>query len=211
MFLPLFLPTPPCVSLRRVKNEAEPFSRKRKTSPNPRPGPGRATFLLQRPQNLPLLLSSSCTMSYRPDSVPLQEAVVCPSYPGAGGAQYPGAGGGGQRGFQYTVLEAPQKMPRDHFIWSLCCLLHFNPCCLGFAALLHSVKARDKKVVGDIEGAREYGNTARTLNIISTVLVCLLFIVFIILTVVMFEQITQMIATLQDNKSRFSDYGTFSG
>uniref|UniRef100_A0A3P9I233 Uncharacterized protein n=1 Tax=Oryzias latipes TaxID=8090 RepID=A0A3P9I233_ORYLA len=55
----------------------------------------------------------------------------------------------------------------DHIIWSLCCFLYSNPLCLGLAALIFSIKSRDRKVVGDLEGARHYGATARCLNIAS--------------------------------------------
>uniref|UniRef100_A0A8C6SIN6 Uncharacterized protein n=1 Tax=Neogobius melanostomus TaxID=47308 RepID=A0A8C6SIN6_9GOBI len=109
-------------------------------------------------------------MSLRPDSVPLQEGTM--SYPNSGQ-------------FQYSMLEVRREMPKDHFIWSLCCFFYYNPFCLGLAALIHSVKARDRKVLGDIEGAHNYASTARTLNIISTVLFCLSVVIAIIVTVVL--------------------------
>ncbi|KAI4825708.1 hypothetical protein KUCAC02_021379, partial [Chaenocephalus aceratus] len=69
---------------------------------------------------------------------------------------------------QCTPVSVPPEPPRDHIIWSLCCLFYSNPCCLGLAALIFSIKARDRKVVGDMEGARRYGSTARCLNICAT-------------------------------------------
>ncbi|KAK7893143.1 hypothetical protein WMY93_022295 [Mugilogobius chulae] len=69
---------------------------------------------------------------------------------------------------QNSSVQVMREMPKDHFIWSLICCFYYNPLCLGLAALIFSVKARDRKVVGDIESARSYGSTARTLNIIST-------------------------------------------
>uniref|UniRef100_A0A3P9I288 Uncharacterized protein n=1 Tax=Oryzias latipes TaxID=8090 RepID=A0A3P9I288_ORYLA len=69
------------------------------------------------------------------------------------------------------VLQA--EPPKDHIIWSLCCFLYSNPLCLGLAALIFSIKSRDRKVVGDLEGARHYGATARCLNIVATIIVCL--------------------------------------
>uniref|UniRef100_A0A8C6U8S8 Uncharacterized protein n=1 Tax=Neogobius melanostomus TaxID=47308 RepID=A0A8C6U8S8_9GOBI len=78
--------------------------------------------------------------------------------------------------FKYSLLDANQEIPKDYIIWSLLSLIYSNPC-LGLAAVIHSVKARDSKMVGDIEGARSYGSTARRLNIIATVFFC--FVVFI--------------------------------
>uniref|UniRef100_A0A3P9LJ27 Uncharacterized protein n=1 Tax=Oryzias latipes TaxID=8090 RepID=A0A3P9LJ27_ORYLA len=66
-------------------------------------------------------------------------------------------------GHHFIVLQA--EPPRDHIIWSLCCFFYFNPLCLGLAALIFSIKSRDRKIVGDLEGARHYGATARCLNI----------------------------------------------
>uniref|UniRef100_A0A3P9JF92 Uncharacterized protein n=1 Tax=Oryzias latipes TaxID=8090 RepID=A0A3P9JF92_ORYLA len=66
-------------------------------------------------------------------------------------------------GHNTIVLQA--EPPKDHIIWSLCCFLYSNPLCLGLAALIFSIKSRDRKVVGDLEGARHYGATARCLNI----------------------------------------------
>lgn len=65
-------------------------------------------------------------------------------------------------------VDVSKEMPPDYFIWSLICFSWVNPCCLGLAALIHSVKARDRKVMGDIEGARENGSTAKTLNIVAS-------------------------------------------
>ncbi|KAJ0029052.1 hypothetical protein NQD34_004049 [Periophthalmus magnuspinnatus] len=72
------------------------------------------------------------------------------------------------------------EMPRDHLIWSLFNFLYCNPFCLGLAALISSVRARDKKVMRDIEGARTHGKTAWNLNIISTGLLCLITVITII-------------------------------
>uniref|UniRef100_A0A8C6SGP1 Uncharacterized protein n=1 Tax=Neogobius melanostomus TaxID=47308 RepID=A0A8C6SGP1_9GOBI len=129
-------------------------------------------------------------MSGRPDSVPLQEGTM--SYPNSGQ-------------FQYSVLEVHREMPKDHFIWSLLCFIYCNPCCLGLAALIHSVKARDRKVLGDIEGAHNYASTARTLNIISTVLFCISVVIAIILTAVLFDRVARMVHSLQANAN--SGYG----
>uniref|UniRef100_A0A3Q3SZI5 Uncharacterized protein n=1 Tax=Mastacembelus armatus TaxID=205130 RepID=A0A3Q3SZI5_9TELE len=71
---------------------------------------------------------------------------------------------------QYTAVKMPTP-PRDHIVWSLRTLLYCNPCCLGLAAVIYSIKARDRKMVGDLEGAKRHGSTARCLNIWATVLV----------------------------------------
>ncbi|KAJ8252517.1 hypothetical protein COCON_G00218290 [Conger conger] len=70
--------------------------------------------------------------------------------------------------------------PRDHVLWSLFNLFYMNACCLGFGALYFSIKSRDRKVVGDMEGAREYGSTARCLNIVALCLSLLFFAIVII-------------------------------
>uniref|UniRef100_A0A3B3H601 Uncharacterized protein n=1 Tax=Oryzias latipes TaxID=8090 RepID=A0A3B3H601_ORYLA len=72
-------------------------------------------------------------------------------------------------GHNTIVLQA--EPPKDHIIWSLCSFFYFNPMCLGLAALIFSIKSRDRKVVGDLEGARHYGATARYLNIAATIIV----------------------------------------
>ncbi|KAM8940550.1 interferon-induced transmembrane protein 5 [Pelodytes ibericus] len=59
--------------------------------------------------------------------------------------------------------------PRDHLLWSLCNTLYLNLFCLGFIALIYSVKARDQKVQGDEQTARRYGQKARCYNILATV------------------------------------------
>uniref|UniRef100_A0A3Q3CHP6 Uncharacterized protein n=1 Tax=Haplochromis burtoni TaxID=8153 RepID=A0A3Q3CHP6_HAPBU len=77
---------------------------------------------------------------------------------------------------QPVITEAP----KDYIIWSLCCFVYSNPFCLGLAALIYSIKARDRKVVGDVDGARHYGSTARSLNIAATIIGAIGFFIFII-------------------------------
>uniref|UniRef100_A0A8C6SGM0 Uncharacterized protein n=1 Tax=Neogobius melanostomus TaxID=47308 RepID=A0A8C6SGM0_9GOBI len=120
-------------------------------------------------------------MSSRPDSVPLQEGNM--SKPNSGQL--------------HSVLEVHREMPKDHFVWSLLSFIYCNPCCLGLVALIHSIKARDRKVLGDIEGAHNYASTARTLNIISTVLFCIYVVIAIILTAVLFDQVARLVHSLQ--------------
>ncbi|XP_030281036.1 dispanin subfamily A member 2b-like [Sparus aurata] len=77
---------------------------------------------------------------------------------------------GGPAVVQCTTVNISSEPPKDHIIWSLCCFVYSNPLCLGLAALIFSIKARDRKVAGDLEGARHYASTARCLNIVATVL-----------------------------------------
>ncbi|XP_015269412.1 PREDICTED: dispanin subfamily A member 2b-like [Gekko japonicus] len=69
---------------------------------------------------------------------------------------------------------------RDHIVWSLCTTLYCNACCLGVMALAFSVKARDRKMVGDHNGASSYGSTSRCLNI-TALMLSLLFITIALL------------------------------
>ncbi|XP_069480018.1 interferon-induced transmembrane protein 5-like [Ambystoma mexicanum] len=67
-----------------------------------------------------------------------------------------------------TIGGAP-KVPRDHMIWSVFNTVYLNLFCLGFMALVYSVKARDQKVAGDVDAARRFGSRARCYNILATV------------------------------------------
>ncbi|XP_072721812.1 interferon-induced transmembrane protein 5 [Ciconia boyciana] len=58
--------------------------------------------------------------------------------------------------------------PRDHLVWSIFNTIYMNFCCLGFVALAFSVKARDRKVAGDVEAARRFSSKARCYNALAT-------------------------------------------
>ncbi|XP_068580253.1 interferon-induced transmembrane protein 1-like [Cebidichthys violaceus] len=109
------------------------------------------------------------------------ENVALQGYPGQSG--HPGQSGG-PTVVQYTSVNITSEVPRDHVIWSIFNFLHLNPCCLGLAALVYSIKARDRKMAGDLSGARNYGSTARCLNIWATVVVCLVVFILIIVMAV---------------------------
>ncbi|NWI53993.1 IFM2 protein, partial [Calyptomena viridis] len=81
-----------------------------------------------------------------------------------------------------VVVEEERLPPRDHLLWSLCTTLYGNIFCLGFLALVFSVKSRDRKVLGDYSGALSYSSTAKCLNI--TALVLNMSIVIITVTIV---------------------------
>ncbi|KAM8807318.1 IFM5 protein, partial [Eudromia elegans] len=58
--------------------------------------------------------------------------------------------------------------PRDHLVWSLFSTVYMNFCCLGLVALAFSVKARDRRAAGDVEGAQHLGSRARCYNALAT-------------------------------------------
>ncbi|XP_066558993.1 interferon-induced transmembrane protein 5-like [Amia ocellicauda] len=79
------------------------------------------------------------------------------------------------------------KPPKDYLIWSLCNTLYVNFCCLGFFALVYSVKARDQKVLGDLRAARDYSNKAKWYNILASgwnIIIPLLIIVLFVTGIV---------------------------
>ncbi|KAM4722695.1 dispanin subfamily A member 2b-like [Rhinophrynus dorsalis] len=86
---------------------------------------------------------------------------------------------------QSTVVPIVSHEPplRDYLPWSIFNTMYMNFCCLGFIALVFSVKARDRNLVGDKLGARNYGGTARNLNISATVLTIIFSIIIIIICV----------------------------
>ncbi|XP_069713058.1 interferon-induced transmembrane protein 5-like [Phaenicophaeus curvirostris] len=78
-------------------------------------------------------------------------------------------------------------LPRDHLVWSIFNTIYMNFCCLGFVALAFSVKARDRKVAGDVEAARRFSSKARCYNTLATaasVLLPLLLVALVITGVV---------------------------
>ncbi|XP_048401565.1 dispanin subfamily A member 2b-like [Stegostoma tigrinum] len=117
-------------------------------------------------------------MDYRTGPTPMTSNV----YPYSGPTE-------GSRAVTTTVVNMTPSVTsvRDHFLWSIFNFAFLNFCCLGFVALVFSVKSRDRKVVGDVEGARHYGSTARTLNIVIAVIatVCVVLSIVIPLAVVL--------------------------
>ncbi|KAJ6657539.1 hypothetical protein lerEdw1_002252 [Lerista edwardsae] len=92
---------------------------------------------------------------------------------------------------------ATTKLPRDYEVWSLFNFLFLNCCCMGFLALVYSIKSRDRKIVGDIEGAHHYGRKAKALNaaalIMSTFFILFALIVTAALLATRTKAISQMI------------------
>ncbi|XP_028306595.1 dispanin subfamily A member 2b-like [Gouania willdenowi] len=101
--------------------------------------------------------------------------------------------GGNQPVVQHTTVTIHTDPPKDYIIWSLFSFFYGNVCCLGLMALIFSVKARDRKVVGDLDGARIHGSTARIYNIISTVLISLFIFSSIIAVIVISVQASRAV------------------
>uniref|UniRef100_A0A6I8MY41 IFM1 protein n=1 Tax=Ornithorhynchus anatinus TaxID=9258 RepID=A0A6I8MY41_ORNAN len=83
-----------------------------------------------------------------------------------------------------TVISIPSPPPRDYLVWSLFSTLYMNFCCLGLIAFIFSVKARDRKVMGDMIRAQEYSHTAKRLNSIALALSLVFFFICIITVLV---------------------------
>ncbi|NWI68152.1 IFM5 protein, partial [Todus mexicanus] len=84
--------------------------------------------------------------------------------------------------------------PRDHLIWSIFNTIYMNFCCLGFVALAFSVKARDRKVAGDVEAAQRFSSKARCYNALATagsVVLPLLLIALVITGVLHLSKLAQ--------------------
>lgn len=80
-----------------------------------------------------------------------------------------------------TVMMVPEVATvRDHILWSFFSFVFFNVCCIGFMALAFSVKSRDRKVIGDAEGARHYASTAKGLNIAATTISLVILVISIV-------------------------------
>ncbi|XP_055505090.1 dispanin subfamily A member 2b-like [Leucoraja erinacea] len=79
---------------------------------------------------------------------------------------------------------ATEPLPvKDHFLWSMFNFVYCNFCCLGFMALAFSVKARDRKMLGDIYSANHYGATSKALNLAATLLTIALVITVVALAI----------------------------
>ncbi|XP_043981379.1 dispanin subfamily A member 2b-like [Gambusia affinis] len=94
----------------------------------------------------------------------------------------------GPTGGQHIVVNVPTEPPADYLVWSLWNFIYGNICCLGFVAVVYSVRARDRKLVGDQEGARRHASIARALNITATVLMSLLVFLAIVVPTAMIAQ-----------------------
>ncbi|KAM6132971.1 interferon-induced transmembrane protein 1-like [Phoenicopterus ruber ruber] len=82
------------------------------------------------------------------------------------------------------VQPEPVPSPRDFVLWSFFNTMFCNPFCLGFIALVFSIKARDKKIAQDPAAAGTYGRTAKHLNVAALCLGLVVTVLFIVLLVV---------------------------
>ncbi|XP_035395416.1 dispanin subfamily A member 2b-like isoform X2 [Cygnus atratus] len=71
----------------------------------------------------------------------------------------------GRNGGATTPTPVSTPPPKDFVLWSFFNAIYCNPFCLGFLALVFSIKARDRTVAKDPMAASSYGRTARSLNI----------------------------------------------
>ncbi|XP_066894101.1 interferon-induced transmembrane protein 5 [Kogia breviceps] len=107
------------------------------------------------------------------------------------------------------TLGAPRPPPRDHLIWSVFSTLYLNLCCLGFLALAYSIKARDQKVTGDLEAARQLGSKAKCYNVLATVWVLvpsLLLVVLVTTGALHLSRLAKGSAAFFSTKFNDSDY-----
>ncbi|KAM5138655.1 dispanin subfamily A member 2b-like [Mantella aurantiaca] len=94
-----------------------------------------------------------------------------------------------------TVTPAIPEVPpvKDYIILSLFNAMYINCCCLGFLALVFSIKSRDRKLQGDRHGAISYGTTARSLNIAAFILSFLFFATIITFAILQSAKIFEII------------------
>ncbi|NXE27283.1 IFM3 protein, partial [Ardeotis kori] len=85
------------------------------------------------------------------------------------------------------VQPQPVPKPRDFVLWSFFNTIFCNPLCLGFIALVFSIKARDRKIAQDPAAAGSYGKTAMHLNIVAFCLGTVATIACIVLVVMYYN------------------------
>ncbi|XP_066524401.1 dispanin subfamily A member 2b-like [Hoplias malabaricus] len=107
-----------------------------------------------------------------------------------------GGMGPGQGAVVVTMIEHP----KDYIVWSMFSISLGNPFCLGLLAFYYSVKSRDRKMLGDLEGARSYGSTARSLNGWALALSIITLIMFIITVVI---SVTILISSLEKHRINY--------
>ncbi|NXG50374.1 IFM1 protein, partial [Psilopogon haemacephalus] len=104
-----------------------------------------------------------------------------------------------------VVVEPPSMPPpRDHLVWSLCTMLYGNICCLGFMALVFSVKSRDRQVLKDYSGALSYASTSKCLNITALLLnIFLIILIGVLITsgTIVVANLIQQVQLLFDGPS----------
>uniref|UniRef100_A0A3B4DGJ0 Uncharacterized protein n=1 Tax=Pygocentrus nattereri TaxID=42514 RepID=A0A3B4DGJ0_PYGNA len=89
-----------------------------------------------------------------------------------------------------TVVVPMPEHPKDYIVWSMSTLYFGNPFCLGLLAFYFSVKSRDRKMVGDLTGAKSYGSTACCINGWALGLIIVTAIIIIIAVAVLVSAVT---------------------
>ncbi|NXL52989.1 IFM3 protein, partial [Podilymbus podiceps] len=87
------------------------------------------------------------------------------------------------------VRPDPVPSPQDFVLWSFFNTMFCNPFCLGFIALVFSIKARDRKIAQDPGTAGSYGRTAKHLNIAAACLGIVVTIICITLLVMYYNSL----------------------
>ncbi|KAI3370609.1 hypothetical protein L3Q82_007172 [Scortum barcoo] len=157
-----------------------------------------------------------------------------PGYPGQPGQPgYPEQPGqpGPSALVQYTTVNINSDPPKDHIIWSLLLLCLLKPLLPWTCSshLLHQAKAkqnfdstykiialwsfqaRDRKMAGDLNGARHYGSTARCLNIWATVLASVIILICFIVIIVTAVQTKQAYDIYSRNSYNYNYRGQYQG
>ncbi|MCJ8736215.1 hypothetical protein PDJAM_G00256330 [Pangasius djambal] len=80
-----------------------------------------------------------------------------------------------------TVVVAMPEHPPDYIVWSIASIFYGNPCCLGLIAFYFSIKSRDQKMVGNMNGAKSYGSKARCFNGFALALIIVLFVIIVLM------------------------------
>nr|XP_055157128.1 interferon-induced transmembrane protein 1-like [Nyctereutes procyonoides] len=91
----------------------------------------------------------------------------------------------------------------DHIVWSLFNTVFMNWCCLGFVAFAYSVKARDRKMVGDLTGAQSFASTARCFNISALVVGIILGIISIVLLGMAYTMVSGALLQAMQERRRY--------
>ncbi|NXS12243.1 IFM1 protein, partial [Neodrepanis coruscans] len=102
-----------------------------------------------------------------------------------------------------VTVEEERLPPRDHLLWSVFNTLYGNVFCLGFLALVFSVKSRDRKVLGDYSKAQKYSSTAKWLNVAALVINTIIVVIVIVFLAVVF---TYQYRYLQENSRPYRPY-----
>ncbi|KAI5100250.1 hypothetical protein C0J45_9236 [Silurus meridionalis] len=91
-----------------------------------------------------------------------------------------------------TVIVGIPEPPPDYVVWSIASIFYGNPCCLGLIAYYFSMKARDRKLLGDIAGAQTYASKAYRFNSIALTFIILAMVLSVVMIIMYVNLIFQM-------------------